>query len=88
MHPGEQSPDELLAAEARGQQVMVEGLLQGDQGWGPNPGRVEAEGIRRRKMVQRPRRSRRWSPTRRALAMAVREGLTAPIVGMKLVSTT
>ena len=33
-------------------------------------------------------RSTRWVPTRRALAMAVREGFTAPIVGMKLVSTT
>ena len=33
-------------------------------------------------------RSTRWVPTRRALAMAVSEGFTAPIVGMKLVSTT
>jgi hypothetical protein len=35
-----------------------------------------------------PRRSRRWSPTRRALAMAVSAGLTAPMLGKKLVSTT
>ena len=35
-----------------------------------------------------PRRSVRCSPTRRALAMAVRAGLTAPMLGKKLVSTT
>jgi hypothetical protein len=34
------------------------------------------------------RRSTRWVPTRRALAMAVSEGFTAPMLGMKLVSTT
>ena len=30
----------------------------------------------------------RWSPTRRALAIAVRAGFTAPMLGKKLVSTT
>src|SRR6185436_178663 len=35
-----------------------------------------------------PRRSRRWSPTRMALAIAVRAGFTAPMLGKKLVSTT
>jgi hypothetical protein len=30
----------------------------------------------------------RWSPTRMALAMAVRAGFTAPMLGKKLVSTT
>ena len=35
-----------------------------------------------------PRRSVRWSPTRRALAMAVSDGFTAPMLGKKLVSTT
>lgn len=29
-----------------------------------------------------------WSPTRRALAMAVKDGFTAPMLGKKLVSTT
>ena len=33
-------------------------------------------------------RSSRWSPTRNALAIAVREGFTAPMLGKKLVSTT
>jgi hypothetical protein len=33
-------------------------------------------------------RSRRWSPTRTALAIAVSAGLTAPMLGKKLVSTT
>ena len=33
-------------------------------------------------------RSMRWSPTRRALAMAVSDGFTAPMLGKKLVSTT
>ncbi len=35
-----------------------------------------------------PRRSIRCSPTRRALAIAVRAGFTAPMLGKKLVSTT
>ena len=35
-----------------------------------------------------PRRSLRCSPTLIALAMAVRAGLTAPMLGKKLVSTT
>ena len=35
-----------------------------------------------------PRRSSRWSPTRRALAIAVSAGFTAPMLGKKLVSTT
>jgi hypothetical protein len=35
-----------------------------------------------------PSRWRRWSPTRSALAMAVRAGLTAPMLGKQLVSTT
>ena len=35
-----------------------------------------------------PSRSRRCSPTRRALAMAVSAGFTAPMLGKKLVSTT
>ena len=35
-----------------------------------------------------PSRSRRWSPTRSALAIAVRAGFTAPMLGKKLVSTT
>src|SRR5215831_10340168 len=35
-----------------------------------------------------PSRSRRWSPTRSAFAMAVSAGLTAPMLGKKLVSTT
>ena len=35
-----------------------------------------------------PSRSVRCSPTRMALAMAVRAGLTAPMLGKKLVSTT
>ena len=35
-----------------------------------------------------PRRDRRWSPTRRALAIAVSAGFTALILGKKLVSTT
>ena len=38
--------------------------------------------------VGQPSRSRRWSPTRSALAMAVRAGFTAPMLGKKLVSTT
>ena len=29
-----------------------------------------------------------WSPTRRAFAIAVRDGFTAPMLGKKLVSTT
>src|SRR5215470_12483382 len=33
-------------------------------------------------------RSRRWSPTRSALAIAVSAGFTAPMLGKKLVSTT
>jgi hypothetical protein len=33
-------------------------------------------------------RSARWSPTRRALAIAVSAGFTAPMLGKKLVSTT
>lgn len=37
---------------------------------------------------RQPSRSTRWSPTRRAFAMAVRDGLTAPMLGKKLVSTT
>ena len=35
-----------------------------------------------------PSRSSRWSPTRSALAIAVSPGLTAPMLGKKLVSTT
>jgi hypothetical protein len=35
-----------------------------------------------------PMRSSRWSPTRIAFAIAVSAGLTAPILGKKLVSTT
>ena len=35
-----------------------------------------------------PSRESRWSPTRRALAIAVRAGFTAPMLGKKLVSTT
>src|SRR5262249_49772818 len=35
-----------------------------------------------------PRRSSKWSPTRRALAIAVNEGFTAAMLGKKLVSTT
>ena len=35
-----------------------------------------------------PRRSSRWSPTRIAFAIAVSAGLTAPMLGKKLVSTT
>ena len=35
-----------------------------------------------------PSRSSRWSPTRRALAIAVSAGLTADDEGKKLVSTT
>ena len=35
-----------------------------------------------------PIRSSRWSPTRSALAIAVSAGLTAPMLGKKLVSTT
>ena len=37
MHPGEQAPDKLLAAETGGQQVMVKGLLQGRLKVGPQP---------------------------------------------------
>ena len=33
-------------------------------------------------------RSRRWSPTRRELAIAVKAGFTAPMLGKTLVSTT
>jgi hypothetical protein len=33
-------------------------------------------------------RPRRWSPTRKALAMVVSPGFTAPMLGKKLVSTT
>ena len=36
----------------------------------------------------RPSRASRWSPTRMALAIAVRAGLTALMLGKKLVSTT
>ena len=39
-------------------------------------------------MPPAPSRSSRWSPTRRALAMAVSAGFTAPMLGKKLVSTT
>jgi hypothetical protein len=35
-----------------------------------------------------PMRLSRWSPTRRALAIAVSAGFTAPMLGKKLVSTT
>src|SRR5215831_3681277 len=35
-----------------------------------------------------PRRSSRWSPTRREFAIAVSAGLTAPMLGKMLVSTT
>ena len=35
-----------------------------------------------------PSRSIRWSPTRMAFALAVRAGLTGPMLGKKLVSTT
>ncbi len=35
-----------------------------------------------------PSRSRRWSPTRSAFAIAVSAGFTAPMLGKKLVSTT
>ena len=42
----------------------------------------------RRAHALEPMRSSRWSPTRSAFAMAVRAGLTAPILGKKLVSTT
>ena len=37
---------------------------------------------------RQPRRCSRWSPTRSALAIAVSAGLTAPMLGKKLVSTT
>ena len=39
-------------------------------------------------VAPQPSRSIRWSPTRRALAMAVSDGFTAPMLGKKLVSTT
>ena len=35
-----------------------------------------------------PSRSSRWSPTRSEFAIAVRAGLTAPMLGKTLVSTT
>ena len=35
-----------------------------------------------------PRRSSKWSPTCRVLAIAVNEGFTAAMLGKKLVSTT
>ena len=38
--------------------------------------------------ADQPRRSARCSPTRMALAIAVRAGFTAPMLGKKLVSTT
>ena len=38
--------------------------------------------------VGAPRRSSRWSPTRNEFAIAVRAGLTAPMLGKTLVSTT
>ncbi len=38
--------------------------------------------------ASQPRRSSRWSPTRTALAIAVSAGLTAEMLGKKLVSTT
>jgi hypothetical protein len=41
-----------------------------------------------RHQVPWPRRSTRWSPTRKAFAMAVSDGFTAPMLGKKLVSTT
>ena len=41
-----------------------------------------------RDAVRAPSRSRRWSPTRSALAMIVSAGFTAPLDGKKLPSTT
>ena len=38
--------------------------------------------------LRAPIRSSRWSPTRSAFAIAVSAGLTAPMLGKKLVSTT
>ena len=38
--------------------------------------------------VVAPIRSAMWSPTRRAFAIAVSAGFTAPMLGKKLVSTT
>ena len=40
------------------------------------------------RVAGQPSRAARWSPTRSALAMAVSDGFTAPMLGKKLVSTT
>ena len=50
--------------------------------------RALAVGVGHQRLVPPPSRSSRWSPTRRAFAIAVSAGLTAPMLGKKLVSTT
>src|SRR5262249_52735005 len=52
------------------------------------PGAHEATGASFDAATLAPIRSSRWSPTRSALPIAVRAGLTAPMLGKKLVSTT
>ncbi len=58
------------------------------------PGEVDHAELGRRRhrgspgRTGQPSRESRWSPTRRALAIAVRAGFTAPMLGKKLVSTT
>ena len=62
---------------------------------GEPSGRAEARAPGSRPVAQcaaaaaeTPRRSNRWSPTRSELAIAVSAGLTAPMLGKTLVSTT
>ena len=69
-------------------------VARSEQAAETSPHDHDSMGIRSHRRAQRerpayaPRRSSRWSPTRIAFAIAVSAGLTAPMLGKKLVSTT
>ncbi len=94
MQPGHPDHGVVVPVEERGEGVLLAGPQIGDErGLGEvalvavtgGPEGVVDHAVRYRPS---PRRVRRWSATRRALAMMVRVGFTAELEGKKPASTT
>ena len=74
---------EVGAGAEREPRQAAETATHDHDSWGRSSWSAPSE-----RRVYAPRRSSRWSPTRSAFAIAVSAGLTAPMLGKKLVSTT
>ena len=72
-----QDPPHLVHIEDAGRTQLIQ-LSQETAKWAGKNADIHAQ----------PSRCSRWSPTRTALAIAVRAGFTALMLGKKLVSTT